>query len=71
MSQLASVGGDTAADREAAGSGETLAPEPYVLHAVEGPLSRGELVAIDAWWRAANYIAIAVCLTPSPCPGRA
>ena len=29
-----------------------------VLSNAEGPLDRDELVAIDAWWRAANYLAV-------------
>ena len=58
MSQLASTGVDTAADQTTIGSGETRAPQPYVLGDVAGPLSRDELVAIDAWWRAANYLAV-------------
>jgi xylulose-5-phosphate/fructose-6-phosphate phosphoketolase len=58
MTQLASMGGDTAADNQADGGGETRAPEPYVLNDSAGPLSRAELGAIDAWWRAANYLAV-------------
>jgi xylulose-5-phosphate/fructose-6-phosphate phosphoketolase len=58
MTQLASMGGDTSADNEGDGAGETLAPRPYVLRDVQGFLSRDELVAIDAWWRAANYLAV-------------
>ena len=58
MTQVASMAGDTSADNEAGGHGETLAPNPYVLSNAEGPLDRDELVAIDAWWRAANYLAV-------------
>src|SRR5271165_6419959 len=59
MTRVDSMGGDTAADFTSGdGSGETLAPKPYVLSDVAGPLSRDELVAIDAWWRAANYLAV-------------
>ena len=58
MAQVASVAGDTSADNEAGGHGETLAPNPYVLSNAEAPLDRDELVAIDAWWRAANYLAV-------------
>ena len=58
MTQAASMAGDTSADNEAGGHGETLAPNPYVLSNAEGPLDRDELVAIDAWWRAANYLAV-------------
>jgi xylulose-5-phosphate/fructose-6-phosphate phosphoketolase len=58
MTQLASMGGDTAADFEAAGSGETHAPQPYVLSDAPGPLGRDELNRLDAWWRAANYLSV-------------
>jgi xylulose-5-phosphate/fructose-6-phosphate phosphoketolase len=58
MSQLASMGGDTSADYEGGTSGETRPPRPYVLDDVEGPLNREELTQIDAWWRAANYLAV-------------
>jgi xylulose-5-phosphate/fructose-6-phosphate phosphoketolase len=58
MTQLASMGGDTSADFDSTGSGETVAPQPYELGDVEGPLSREELVAIDAWWRAANFLSV-------------
>jgi hypothetical protein len=54
VTQVASVAGDTSADNEAGGHGETLAPNPYVLRNAEGPLDRDELVAIDAWWLAVN-----------------
>ncbi|MGW5920684.1 phosphoketolase family protein [Nocardia fluminea] len=50
--------GDTAADNVGDGRGETIAPKPYVLTDAPGPLSRDELVAIDAWWRASNYLAV-------------
>ena len=59
MTGVNSMGADTSADfTTGGGRGETLAPEPYVLSDVPGPLSRDELVAIDAWWRAANYLAV-------------
>jgi hypothetical protein len=58
VTQVASMAGDTSADNEAGGHGETLAPNPYVFSNAEGPLDRDELVAIDAWWRAANYLAV-------------
>lgn len=58
MTQLASQGGDTSADDEGVTAGETLAPTPYELGEAAGPLSREELVAVDAWWRAANYLAV-------------
>src|SRR5262249_58482293 len=31
---------------------------PYVLADAPGPLSREELRLVDAWWRAANYLAV-------------
>jgi len=58
MSHSASIGGDTAADFETRGGGRTIAPAPYALGEVPGPLSRGDLRLIDAWWRAANYLAV-------------
>jgi xylulose-5-phosphate/fructose-6-phosphate phosphoketolase len=58
MTQLASMGGDTSADNEASTGGETIAPEPYTLADTPGPLSREELVSVDAWWRAANYLSV-------------
>ncbi|HYY10328.1 MAG TPA: thiamine pyrophosphate-dependent enzyme, partial [Kineosporiaceae bacterium] len=59
MTQLGSMGGDTAADFAApAGGGETRAPVPYELGDVPGPLGRDELRVLDAWWRAANYLAV-------------
>jgi xylulose-5-phosphate/fructose-6-phosphate phosphoketolase len=58
MSQSAKTGGDTASDFEAAGGGETIAPAPYVLGDAPGPLSHAELELLDAWWRAANYLAV-------------
>jgi xylulose-5-phosphate/fructose-6-phosphate phosphoketolase len=58
VTQLTGQGGDTASDFETSGSGETIAPEPYQLSEVAGPLSRAELRLTDAWWRAANYLAV-------------
>ena len=63
MTQLASMGGDTAADNTAAdnesgGGGKTVAPTPYTLGEVDGPLDAEQLRLIDAWWRAANYLAV-------------
>ncbi len=58
MTELASMGGDTSADNESSGGGETIAPEPYTLGAAEGPLSRADLESVDAWWRAANYLSV-------------
>lgn len=37
---------------------ETVAPRPYALDDVHGPLSRDELKQLDAWWRAANYLSV-------------
>ena len=39
MTQLASMGGDTSADFDAGGRGETVAPQPHVLSDAPGPLS--------------------------------
>src|SRR4051812_19014886 len=58
MTQLASMGGDTSADFDSTARGETIAPRRYELSDVPGPLSREELAAVDAWWRAANYLAV-------------
>jgi xylulose-5-phosphate/fructose-6-phosphate phosphoketolase len=58
MTQLASMGGDTAADFDSGGAGETISPEPYDLSGAPGPLSRDDLAAVDAWWRAANYLSV-------------
>jgi xylulose-5-phosphate/fructose-6-phosphate phosphoketolase len=58
MTQLASTGDDTAADQVGGGVGETVAPRPYALGDVVGPLDRDALVAVDRWWRAANYLAV-------------
>jgi xylulose-5-phosphate/fructose-6-phosphate phosphoketolase len=58
MTQLASMGGDTSADFDSTAGGETIAPQPYELGDAQGPLSREELVAVDAWWRAANYLSV-------------
>jgi xylulose-5-phosphate/fructose-6-phosphate phosphoketolase len=52
------MGGDTAADFESEGGGPTVAPAPYTLTDGEGPLGPDELRLIDAWWRAANYLAV-------------
>src|SRR5690348_5465977 len=56
--QLASMGGDTAADFASSGRGETVAPAPLELNVVEGPLAPDALRRLDAWWRAANYLAV-------------
>ncbi len=67
MTQLASMGGDTAADNEVTGAGESVAPVPYTLSEVGGPLDRDTLTKLDAWWRAANYLAVGqIYLTANP-----
>ncbi|MGH3472958.1 MAG: phosphoketolase family protein [Nocardioidaceae bacterium] len=58
MTQQTSTPRDTSADFEAGGAGETIAPTPYVLGDAQGPLGREELALLDAWWRAANYLAV-------------
>ena len=49
---------DTAADSPVSSSGETVAPLPYSVSGATGPLSPDELALTDAWWRAANYLAV-------------
>ncbi|MCP2318713.1 xylulose-5-phosphate/fructose-6-phosphate phosphoketolase [Nocardia amikacinitolerans] len=58
MTQMASSGGDTSADNVGERGGVSIAPRPYRLSEVSGPLDRAELTAIDAWWRAANYLSV-------------
>jgi xylulose-5-phosphate/fructose-6-phosphate phosphoketolase len=58
MTHMASAGGDTSADNVGGTGGRTVAPRPYRLADVPGPLERDELASIDAWWRAANYLAV-------------
>src|SRR4051794_15918896 len=65
MTQLASMGGDTAADFDAGPGGETVAPQPYTLGEVEGPLDPDALRRLDAWWRAANYLAVGQIYLPA------
>ncbi|HVV37215.1 MAG TPA: phosphoketolase family protein [Acidimicrobiales bacterium] len=67
--RLASMGGDTAADFDTSGAGETIAPEPLVLNVVPGPLPEEMLRRVDAWWRAANYLAVGqIYLMSHPLP---
>src|SRR4051812_19915280 len=56
--QLASMGGDTAADFDTSGAGATVPPEPRPLASVPGVLAPDVLHRVDAWWRAANYLAV-------------
>jgi xylulose-5-phosphate/fructose-6-phosphate phosphoketolase len=64
---LASLGGDTAADSETAGAGPTVPPKRLRLQVVEGPLDEATLRRVDAWWRAANYLAVGqIYLTANP-----
>lgn len=58
MTRTSDSEGDTAADNVGGGSGETIAPTPYVLTDAPGPLGRDDLVAVDAWWRASNYLSV-------------
>jgi xylulose-5-phosphate/fructose-6-phosphate phosphoketolase len=58
MTQLASMGGDTAADFDSGPGGETVAPQAYSLGDVDGPLDADTLRRLDAWWRAANDLAV-------------
>jgi xylulose-5-phosphate/fructose-6-phosphate phosphoketolase len=67
VTSLASMGGETAADDETTSRGQTIAPEPYRLGDVPGPLGKEELRLLDAWWRAANYLAVGqIYLTANP-----
>ncbi|MER7450707.1 phosphoketolase family protein [Nocardia beijingensis] len=67
MTHMASAGGDTSADNVGSTGGRTVAPRPYRLADVPGPLTREELASIDAWWRAANYLAVGqIYLTANP-----
>jgi xylulose-5-phosphate/fructose-6-phosphate phosphoketolase len=57
--QLASMGGDTASDfDDAGGGGATVAPERRPLTMADGVLTEDELRDADAFWRAANYLAV-------------
>ncbi|MFC4376986.1 phosphoketolase [Nocardia halotolerans] len=58
MTRTSDIDDDTAADNVGGGDGETIAPRPYRLTHAPGPLSWDELVAVDAWWRAANYLGV-------------
>ncbi|MCP9618914.1 hypothetical protein NMK54_01895, partial [Nocardia otitidiscaviarum] len=58
QAQAEGATGDTAADNVDSSGGRTVAPRPYRLGEASGPLSRAELTAIDAWWRAANYLSV-------------
>ena len=53
-----SMGGDTSADTVESSSGESVAPVPYSLRAPPVRSSADELALTDAWWRAANYLAV-------------
>src|SRR5947209_20037905 len=66
--QMASMGGDTAADFDGgAGGGVTVAPRPYQLGDAPGPLDPAALRRVDAFWRAANYLAVGqIYLTANP-----
>ena len=67
-SEQTSTGSDTAADQERpSGGGATVAPEPYELTDVAGPLDKEALHSLDAWWRAANYLGVGqIYLTANP-----
>jgi xylulose-5-phosphate/fructose-6-phosphate phosphoketolase len=56
--ELASTGSDTSPDLASSGHGETRPPTPYQLRLVDGPLDGEQLRVVDAWWRAANYLAV-------------
>jgi xylulose-5-phosphate/fructose-6-phosphate phosphoketolase len=48
----------TGDDNLSSSTGETLAPAPWELSAAPGPLAPEEMRILDAWWRAANYLAV-------------
>ena len=52
------MGGDTSADDGGVERRSDHRAEPYVLRDEPGPLDLDELRRIDAWWRAANYLAV-------------
>ncbi|MEU7632258.1 phosphoketolase family protein [Nocardia sp. NPDC049220] len=52
------TGDSTSADNVGSTGGATVAPRPYQLKGTPGLLDRTELTALDAWWRAANYLAV-------------
>ena len=54
----ASMGGDIGGDDRSGAHGVTVAPRPESLHDRPGPLDPDQLRRIDAWWRAANYLAV-------------
>ena len=56
--QLASMGGDTSADFAGGSAGHTVPPSPRPLDLADGPLDETVLRSVDAWWRAANYLAV-------------
>ena len=58
MTALNHIGEDTAADSPVSSSGDTVAPLPYSVSGATGPLGPDELALTDAWWRAANYLAV-------------
>src|SRR5215217_1380992 len=58
MTQLASMGGDTAADDDRSTGGATIPPQRYELTRADGPLDPDALRSVDAWWRAANYLSV-------------
>ncbi|MFP5282422.1 MAG: phosphoketolase, partial [Actinomycetes bacterium] len=58
MTQLASMGGDTAADMEGVVGGQSIPPQPYELGDVAGVLDPDTLRRLDAYWRAANYLSV-------------
>jgi xylulose-5-phosphate/fructose-6-phosphate phosphoketolase len=49
---------DTAADATMTGTGPTIPPMSRPLRIVDGPLDEVSLRRVDAWWRAANYLAV-------------
>jgi xylulose-5-phosphate/fructose-6-phosphate phosphoketolase len=48
-----------AADSPVSSRADTVAPPPYSVSSATGPLTGGELAVTEAWWRSANYLAVA------------
>jgi xylulose-5-phosphate/fructose-6-phosphate phosphoketolase len=48
-----------AADSPVSATGDTVAPPPYPVSSPTGPLTGEELAVTEAWWRSANYLAVA------------
>ncbi|MGI8753955.1 MAG: phosphoketolase family protein [Acidimicrobiales bacterium] len=52
------IGGDLGNNGDVSATRRSVAPTPYTLADVAGPLDHEQLRVLDAWWRAANYLAV-------------